>query len=261
MIKPTAALSPWVECYWQVQFESGLNVKEETILPNGKVEMIFALQGNYQVVNRKTKHVKEAWLSGLQLEPLHIEYSGTSNLVGIRFKPYGLFPFLTIPICETANFVEPCSDIFGSVYQQLYDVLLQLNHESYIGQSIDHFLLNLINEMKTKQYKLMKEISSQLQKNSNQAISDLALNLGYTERHLTRLCRDQFGVSPKMIARIFRFERALSNLFGCPDAPNVNRAIELGFYDQSHFLKEFKRFSGMTPEVYKQKAKNASNFL
>src|SRR4051812_33321215 len=119
MKQPNKLLKPWIECYWYVEFKD-VAKKTETILPNGKIELIFALEGNYKVINRKTHKVKQAWISGIHHEPLHIQYSGNSNLVGVRFYPYGIFPFFHIPIHETVNQVENLKAFWGTFQDEIY---------------------------------------------------------------------------------------------------------------------------------------------
>lgn len=259
--KPTPVLAPWVESYWQVQLDAGPTPKSEIILPNGKIEMIFALDGNYTVVNRQTNKVHQAWLSGVQHEPLNISYKGKSNLIGIRFHTYGLFPFLRIPVNETVNAVEPLKDITGKLYEQLFESISHANSTAEVFSILDLFLVRNIDHDKVKQFKLMSEITRQLNVLPEQPISQLADRMGISQRHLGRICHDHMGVTPKLLARIFRFEKSFSYLYLQKDEEDFKALIDLGFYDQSHFIKEFKRFSGMTPEQYKKRAVESNNFL
>ncbi|KMJ58056.1 hypothetical protein AB685_14680 [Bacillus sp. LL01] len=248
--KPSPILVPWVEAFWHVQLDAGPIPKRETILPNGKIEMIFAIDGNYTVVNRQTNRMKQSWLSGIQHEPLHISYHGRSNLIGIRFHPNGLFPFLNLPVSETVNVVEPLNEIIGKVYDELFESIYQATSTERIFSNLDQFLVKSMDHSKVKQIKLMMEITRYLKTHPEQSISLLADKLGVSQRHLGRVCHDHLGMTPKLLARIFRFEKSFSHLYSQSDEEDFRSLIDLGFYDQSHFIKEFKRFSGMTPEEY-----------
>lgn len=116
--------------------------------------MIFALEGQYKVMNRKTHAVKEAWLSGIHHDPLKINYYGKSNLVGFRFQPYGLFPFLSIPIYETVNEVEPLRTIWGGFYDELFEKISNKTKVENVFPLIDSLLLRKINEQKISQQDL-----------------------------------------------------------------------------------------------------------
>ncbi|MBM7620938.1 AraC-like DNA-binding protein [Bacillus tianshenii] len=259
--RPDKRLQPWVECYWHVQLHTGKEGKRETILPNGKVEMIFALEGDYRVGNRRTYRMKHAWLSGLQEEPLHIEYNGASNLIGIRFHPSGLFPFLHIPISETVNEVEPLEMIWGSFAAEIFENLSETGTIGDIFCKLDNYLQRKINGEKENQHSLIKKLINEISIMPTLSFSLLAEEMGYSERHLNRIFKDMTGISPKLLAQIFRFEKASMELFKSPAGSVGSAAMDLGYYDQSHFIREFKRFSGMTPGEYKKKAIASNNFL
>ncbi|WP_223700940.1 AraC family transcriptional regulator [Sutcliffiella deserti] len=259
--KPSIHLLPWIENYWQVQLHTGEFMKNETILPNGKIEMIFALEGNYKVGNRKTYSVKHSWLSGIQHEPLHIQYNGASNLIGIRFHPHGLFPFLPIPINETINQVEPLSLLLGELANEIYENLCESKSIAEVFNKLDRYLISRISSKKEKQHSVVQQGINYLKKHPTTSFSNLAFQLGYSDRHFNRIFKDQTGISPKLMARIFRFEQSCLRLFDQKELEGSSFVQELGYYDQSHFIKEFKRFSGMTPMEYQKVAKHSNNFI
>ncbi|MFD1737836.1 DUF6597 domain-containing transcriptional factor [Bacillus salitolerans] len=258
---PNKLVRPWVECYWNVEFDNGEHVKNETILPNGKVEMIFALEGNYRVMNRKTHNMKYAWMSGIHHEPLEIQYKGKSNLIGIRFYPHGLFPFFRFPIHETVNQVENLESIWGVFQEEMYHSIHTAKDSSQIYAMLDSYLIRKISESKTKQLHVLTTIINRIRNEPTISIPDLASNLGFTQRHFNRLFKDHTGVNPKLLSQIYRFEKAFSYLFNYSNEEVADLILSLGYYDQSHFNKEFKRFSGMTPGEYKEKAVYSNNFL
>ncbi|MGF3104818.1 AraC family transcriptional regulator [Rossellomorea sp. DUT-2] len=259
--KPDTDLRPWVECYWNVELNTGPNDKTELILPNGKIEMIFALEGNYKMMNRRTRSVNQSWLSGCHYEPLEINYRGKSNLIGIRFYPHGIFPFLEIPIGETVNQVDPLHSIWGVFQKEMYEALYMVKENAEIYPLLDQFLIRKISEEKTRQYKVITGNINQLKVNPNQSIPTLADSLGFTQRHLTRIFHDHTGVNPKLLAQVYRFEKAYSSLYSHSHNDVADLISQLGYYDQSHFNKEFKRFSGMSPGEYKRRASGSDNFL
>ncbi|WP_181347438.1 helix-turn-helix domain-containing protein [Thalassobacillus sp. CUG 92003] len=258
---PHRLLRPWIECYWHVELDRGGVKKTETILPNGKIELIFALEGNYHVLNRNSPRVKHAWLSGLHHTPLHIEYSGKSRLYGIRFRPHGIFPFFDIPIHETVNQVENLEYFWGALQGEMFEALCSAPDMHHIFNMFDYFLLDKISERKTRHQRCISYFVNQVCQDPTLSIPQVAAALGFTQRHMNRLIKDHIGLPPKLLAQIYRFEQSFSCLYQHPidDLPDLTPS--LGFYDQSHFIKEFKRFSGMTPREYKKNAFEAENFL
>ncbi|MFC7371981.1 DUF6597 domain-containing transcriptional factor [Fictibacillus iocasae] len=259
--QPDKRLRPWIECYWHVQLDTGVEPKNELILPNGKIEMIFALDGNYHVVNRRTNKMKQAWLSGIHHEPLEITYHGKSNLVGIRFHPHGIFPFLTIPVHEMVNAVEDLHAIWGVFHEEVYEALCRGIEHATIYETLDELLLRKISEGKTSLHPVLGHIVERIRTKPHESIADLAHSIGYTQRHLNRLFKDHTGVNPKMLSQIFRFEKTCTYLHSNSEEHPADVIAAMGYYDQPHFNKEFKRFSGMTPLEYKKRAGDSAHFL
>lgn len=81
-------------------------------------------------------------------------------------------------------------------------------------------------------------------------VEQLAEETGYTTRYLDKSFRSEVGLSPKQLAKIFRFQAAVKALNAHVDRNLTETAMELGYYDQSHFVHDFKAFSGMTPKKY-----------
>lgn len=259
--RPNEILRPWIECYWNVEQNIGANEKTETILPNGKIEMIFAIEGNYQVINRQTNKMNHAWLSGIHHQPLQIKYSGKSNLIGVRFYPHGIFPFLNIPIKETINQVENLNSFWGVFQEEIFEGLCKVKDKEQVFSLMDHFLIRKISENKIKHHQVIANVIGQIQKDPSIPFPTLVSSLGFTQRHFNRLFKDQTGITPKLLAQIFRFEKSFSYIFNHSDDGFSNLISSMGYYDQSHFNKEFKHFSGMTPGDYKKRAINNNNFL
>jgi transcriptional regulator GlxA family with amidase domain len=78
-------------------------------------------------------------------------------------------------------------------------------------------------------------------------IDDLAFQAGFSARQLRRLFLEQVGLSPKHFCRVIRFQRSLSRLPGRGRADWAQVAVDCGYYDQAHFINEFRQFSGYTP--------------
>jgi len=79
------------------------------------------------------------------------------------------------------------------------------------------------------------------------AIDDLAAQTGFTRRHLGNLFERQVGLSPKTLSRIHRFRGALAMLCNGGEVPWTELAEQCGYYDQSHLINEFRRFTGFSP--------------
>lgn len=257
---PDRALRPWVDCFWVLNYQAGNNRINETILPNGKIEIIFELEGNYSVTNRKTNRVKTAWLSGMHCEPLTISYSGHSHLVGIRFQPNGLYPFLSFPVHETVNQVENLNMIWGSDGEEVCEKLSSCMTNHQLFEILHIFLLKRLIDFKLSHQSLIVHALEKMKRQPAIGVNDLAASLGYSGRHFQRIFKDQTGLAPKTMIQLLRFEQVYTSLHSNKEL-NPFTMDTFGYHDQSHFIKEFKRFSGMTPTEYLQQAGTNHNFF
>jgi len=82
-------------------------------------------------------------------------------------------------------------------------------------------------------------------------LADLSAYTGYSERYLNQKIHEEFGMNPKNLIRLIRFQKSVSNLINSIHSINcTDTALDAGYYDQSHFIKEFMKLSGLPPTGY-----------
>jgi AraC-like DNA-binding protein len=82
------------------------------------------------------------------------------------------------------------------------------------------------------------------------AIGSLATEIGYSRKHVIARFREEIGLAPKALARVLRFNRLIQLIDGNARAGWAESALEAGYYDQSHLIRDFGQFAGCTPEAY-----------
>jgi AraC-like DNA-binding protein len=93
---------------------------------------------------------------------------------------------------------------------------------------------------------------------SIKAISD---KVGYSQKHTIKLFKENVGVTPKEFLRVIRFQKAIQQIENQISVDWSQIAFDCGFYDQSHFIADFKRFSGFTPSEYINKKGDILNYI
>lgn len=170
--KPPPPLAPYVECFWRVNLRAPY--RREKILPTGTAELIINFGAPFRLYDRDVPArftcCAESWLVGLHTAYLLNEPIAETNMIGVRFKPGGLYAFLRVPAAELHNQVVPL------------DVL--------------------------------------------------------------------WGVAPKALARLYRFQQALASIDPARPAEWATIAHAACYYDQAHFNKDFAAFTGLTPTEY-----------
>jgi AraC-like DNA-binding protein len=96
---------------------------------------------------------------------------------------------------------------------------------------------------------IIQQLETELVAGRIDHVAELAAALGFSERTLERLCKRAFGFSPKRLLRRQRFLRTLTEIGDRLDQP-LDALLSGGYFDQSHFIREFKAYMGMTPLAY-----------
>ncbi|AET68223.1 DNA-binding domain-containing protein, AraC-type [Desulfosporosinus orientis DSM 765] len=173
---------------------------------------------------------------------------------GVRFLP-GINPVNNImKLSELVNHEEDFEDMIAQ-----YDDKEQLLETMYWAGSFEEKVQAFLNfYIKQSDHSLENEGSLKrvmrkviLTSNGNLKLADLSAYTGYSERYLNQKIHQEFGMNPKNLIRLIRFQKSVSNLIS--SIPRINctdTALAAGYYDQSHFIKEFMNLSGLTPTVY-----------
>lgn len=182
--------------------------------------------------------------------------SADMQLLVVVLQPFALSALMRVPAAELVNLIVDQQQLFQSVntsaFCHLSDPTLSVSHR--IGR-LETFLSNLFCNRLTNNHQLIAATIAHIQQLDGQtASSQLIRFTGYGERYLEKLFQEHIGLSPKRFARItriLRYMKALNN--PQQTATLTEQAYLAGFYDQAHLNHEFKRFTGVTPAVFRSK--------
>lgn len=252
-IPPSPSLMPFVKCFWVL--ENGAEEdggKLQKVLPDACPELIIHYGDRFRIRSgEKIKQQPYAFLFGPITRHIEIGPSGRTGMVAARFYPGTLSAFLSFPVKEITDQYIALHTVFGKEARTLEKSLRAYSKfdEQMIGL-LDAFLLSKLSQQAftpiLKQATL-RQIADQQQAVKIEALSQ-QLNIG--RRHLERKFNDQVGMSPRLFLRIVRFQ----NVFRIIRNKNIKNLTDLtyraGYFDQSHFNRDFKAFSGMSPRDY-----------
>ncbi len=257
-IVPKEKLNNLIECFWIAESEDS-SPRIHKIIPDGFPEIIFHFGDHYRIRMQNTwglqpKNLLAGQISGY----FHLENTGRSNLLGIKFKP----PALT--------------HLFGLEMSALTDTVVTLNSKlPQLDKCTDQLKIINSNEERieflqdelTKMSSLIasrtpidKAIEIIFNQCGNISVAAICEAAAVTERQLERLFKKYIGLSPKLYARIIRF----SYIFQIVQERKMSWSelgLEAGFYDQSHFIKNFKAFTGEDPSQYFFDQPTLANFF
>ena len=242
-------LSNYVECYWTLEAGAGFFADKELIIPGGRAEIVLSFRGSFNWYNADNRIVASAlknFIMGQRNCPFFIHSTGHVMLLGIRFKQGGISSFIDNPVSEITNSFIPIDELFGNEAAEWVE---KLNEEQSIHERIrmiENILLSRLKESEeqlfcTKAMFYLKQPDHQI--NVDSFCSTHQIYYKKLERTFLKIT----GYPPKNLSSINRLYKAL-HLARNAQANLTQISYECGYFDQSHFIRECKKFTGNTPK-------------
>jgi AraC-like DNA-binding protein len=238
-------------------FHEGLNPDHsyERLLPDGNTVLIINLHDAPQYVydSETLKEIQachNVWVSGIRTEHITIPSGKESCLFVINFKQGAAHPFFPLPMHELKNHVIDADLVWGHEFGILREMLLSTDDIPERFSIAENYLMRRF-VSKFNVNPCVSYAVSQIQQKPDQiCVADLNQKIGYSQKHFISMFKAEVGLTPKSYLKIMRFQKAVSEIEKAEfiDWPKI--AIDSGFYDQAHFINDFKLFSGYTPEEY-----------
>lgn len=251
---PKAPLSQFVE---NIVYYSGYNPlhSKERLLPDGSIEMVIDLDESAKHVydnedyNKKTAY-RKGWISGIKKEFITIESGQNSSMMVVRFRDGRALPFFDFPMIEMSHKVIEMEDIWHGQFDSIRNEIIAAHAPEERIAVLEKHLLQ-IGRNRFEINPCIDYAVNHLKNSSNGAtIRSLSDKIGYSHKHFVHLFEKHVGISPKIFSRICKFQCALQMLEKNQPVNWVQVAHDCGYYDQAHFINEFKRFSGINPSAY-----------
>jgi AraC-like DNA-binding protein len=245
--KPHAILEDTVRCFWTHEGTYSADAVQD-ITPDGCVELIFNFGTPYRLLTTTPPTVlPNAILVGFQKKTMPIQVDGTVKVVAARLFAWGPLALLSEEIgCET---LTSLASSWNALVESLKTEVLQGRYAE-AAAALEGFLIQ--RELaKTYDPKLVVAATKFLYHTKGQCrVEELAEACKTSVRQLQRGFQRDVGTSPKFLARTVRFEEAQRRLMLEPETELTGLAYECGYFDQAHFIKEFRAFTGKTPSEY-----------
>ncbi len=249
--EPNLELSAFIKCYWTLDASKEKIPEKQRIVPDGCMEMIFHYGDFFkQYISEENTIIQpKSFVFGQITKPLDIEPLGETGIFAIRFQFDGFMPFATIPLAEMTNKAVSLEILFGNEGIELENQILTSNPEKRI-EIIEVFLLKRLKKSETIDKIVKSCVEVIIEKQGQSPIDELSIQLKINRRTLERRFRAAIGMSPKQILKAIRIQNVLKQINQNNFDSFTEMAYENGYFDQAHFIKDFKEFTGLNPKQY-----------
>lgn len=261
--KPAHDLAAFIKCYWTLESPAEEIPGKQIIVPDACMEMIFHYGDLYRQYfpNDNSIIQPRCFVIGQLTRPLEIEPTGKTGIFAARFHPDGFLPFASIPVKEMENTAFPLSELFGKDGQEIEQIIINAESTSERIKHIETFLAKHLSSNNTAERMVKSTVETILTANGQLSIDQLSKQINLNRRQLERKFSAVIGLSPKQLSKIIRLQATLKILLNGQFNRLTHLAYENEYYDQAHFIKDFKEFTGCTPkEFYGDNLKMSSLF-
>ncbi len=250
--EPPAALRDAIKCFWYNKREAGETGSSFEVQPDGYAEIIFHFgSGCSMSHNGSWQAMPSPFMMGLLNQPVLFYTKGSFEVIAVRCYPWTVFDLLGLP--SGKNGVQ----MLGHPIARQQPALAKCMQEGKIDDALARLTKYFLNARSTVAIDSMlyKAGVAMRKANGTMPVSRIAAEAHATVRTLERKFKASSGHTVKDVSGLIRFEQVRNHLWQHPDANLAGLAHELGYTDQAHLSREFKRYSGTTPAAFARKAK------
>jgi len=237
---PAPPLSDYIELLWIYEGYSAPHAKER-VLPTGSMELIFNLDDHQRV---------GCSLMGAQTQSTILDTSRPFSVMGVHFKPGGGFPFFGMPAGEFQGIGVPLDLVWGGFAGEVRDRLLEAKTHGAKYRILENALLERVRGRLGKHPAVRFALDAFGRAEAPSSVAAVTDQIGLSPRRFIEVFRNEVGLTPKLYCRIRRFQNVVAMIHKLPEPDLADMALSCGYYDQAHFIHDFRAFSGVSPSAY-----------
>ena len=192
----------------------------------------------------------DGFLAGMHDTYAITETGGSQGGVQVDLTPIGAHLLLGLPMHELSQHVVTLEEMFGRGGTLLREAVALAPDWAGRFEVVDEFLLTLLDRARSPVPSVTRALGRLHESGGTVPVGVLAAEIGCSRRHLISRFREQVGVTPKLAARIFRFERAVALVDARTEMGWAEIAQACGYYDQAHMIRDFHQFAGCAPSEF-----------
>lgn len=246
---PSNELRPFIQCYWFLRTNKPSTQK---LIADGGVGIVF----NFGTAFLNTTPISfdmnhQIILTGPKIEAFNVQLDLDLDAIGVRFLPGGAYPFLKNKIQLDINYTLPLCEKHLPNVDKLYSSLQQSNQTKHKITLLDSYFIELLGNLKNiPDLWSYKVVDIMKRYNGTQTTDELAKIFSLSKKQFERRLKKETGFSPKQLSRILRIQKARSLIKTKGDRSLTDISYDCDYFDQSHFIHDFKFFTQETPKEY-----------
>jgi AraC-like DNA-binding protein len=243
---PSAALEPWIEHFWSVAWDlRGQPPFLQETLPHPSVHIVFQPEG--------------ARVVGVVTGKFGYRLEGEGWVFGVRFRPGSFYPVVRTPVAHFTDRVVPLAELFGDAGTAWAEATYAAADDPARVALAERFLLARLPAW-DETLPLIHQMVDRIRTDAEvRKVEDLAERFHLAKRSVQRLFHQYVGTGPKWVIQRYRLHEAAEKLAGPDPVEWTALALELGYFDQAHFIKDFKSIVGRTPAEYARVAREQAS--
>jgi AraC-like DNA-binding protein len=251
-INPSGILSKYIKNYYIVEIDNPIDfLPNERIYPCGYATMVFHY-GSPSIFQKKdsSKYIEpNLVICGQQTKYYDLSLSGKTGMILIVFRPHGVKSFFNFPITELLNENLSLRDLSKNETNELEDRLFNSPNNKQRVIHIEKFLIKRLihdNEFERVEHAIKIIENSKGQIKAQDIAHEVCLGIKQFERTFSKYV----GMNPKKYASIVRFQNVIQLKTKFKNLSMSQLTYDSGFYDQAHFIHDFKSLTGLTPNAF-----------
>jgi len=250
--QPTKLLMPFIQAIWLVR---NTNLEQETVFPvlsDGRMGLVCNFGEPFYSESKGVKHVAAygCTLSGPSRHLSQMVFKGHLDLVGVRFQPGAAFHFIQRPICDMVDKAILATPSLFPQFHELFEILAPIKGKELIIRAIESFFLDLIERGDIQPDFVLRHLLTQIHMHPDWDLKTLLDSQNISSRDLQRLFKKYIGIPPGVYIRLKKTGHAKHKIAGGKFVSLTGLSQDEGYYDQAHFIRDFKTFMEKTPSSY-----------
>jgi len=252
--KPRSYLSEHVESFWELRFTSEIIGENEIVFPPElSYDILFVKEPIFVKFTDQSEWLKLYWGSyfiGITSIGLTYNIPPGSSLFSIRLKPFSLANIVKIPLKEFQNTITELTRVVDIPRHNLILSIIKAENTDQKIEEAGTLLSCIIEDNCLINYELREKLNYIMRNRGNISISEL-YKVFYTNKlTLRHHFVNKVGLTPKEISRIWRFHNFWELLYDQPEESYTRLSLDAGYFDQSHFIRDFHSFLSSSPRHF-----------